>query len=96
MRNRADMLLLLAPAMLAGCSAGPGATHPQCVDAASTEAYGVKWQEDLAKAREAGKLTLDQVVDTEGKAYRKLGLLRDSNWSEYCHFLDSVRNETGF
>lgn len=87
-------LVLLASAAAASCSGGSG--HPECRDAISTQNYGVKWQEDLATARHAGKLTVDQVVDVQGKMYGTLSLLKQEKWSEYCTNLDKLRKETGF
>lgn len=93
-RNGAT-LALLAGAALAGCSPAP-ADHAQCKDAASAQAYVVKWQDDLAKARQDNKLTVDQVVHAQGEAYGELGLLKDSNWAAYCSHLDKVREASGF
>lgn len=95
-KNRTGLSLLLASAALSGCSAGKPAEHAQCKDAGSTQEYSTKWQDALAEARSSGKLTVEQVVDAQGKTYGKLGLLKDSHWSEFCTYLDSVRNETGF
>lgn len=93
-RNRAG-LFLLALAMLSGCSAEPAA-HAQCKDAGSTQEYSTKWQDALAEARTSGRLTVEQAVEAQGKAYGKLGLMKDDHWAEFCTYLDSVRNETGF
>ena len=87
-------LVLLACAAAASCSAGSG--HPTCKDAISTQNYGVKWQEDLADARWAGKLTVEQAMDVQGKTFQKLSLLKEKKWSEYCTHLDQLRKETGF
>lgn len=87
-------LVLLASAAAVSCSAGSG--HAECRDAISTQNYGLKWQEDLATARQADKLTVDQVVDAQGSMYEKLSLLKEKKWTEYCTHLDQLRQETGF
>ena len=87
-------LVLLASAAAASCSAGSG--HASCKDAISTQEYGLKWQEDLAAARHANKLSVDQVVDVQGRMYEKLSLLKGEKWTEYCSHLDELRAETGF
>ena len=87
-------LVLLASAAAASCSGGSG--HATCKDAISTQNYGLKWQEDLAAARWADKLTVEQATDVQGKMFGKLGLLKDKKWSEYCDHLDQLRKETGF
>jgi hypothetical protein len=79
---------------LAACTAK--AAHPVCVDQAKTLAYGVKWQDDLTAAHKAGKLTLEQATDLQGKILSKFGILKDNNWSDWCAHLDSVREEGGF
>ena len=95
MKKNAGCLLLMA-AVVAGCSVSGAPGHPQCKNAASTQNYGVKWQEELAEARHSGRVTIDQVMDAQGKSYSKLALLKESKWAEYCNHLDSVRKETGF
>lgn len=81
---------------LAGCSAGGGQQHETCKDQASTTDYGVKWQDDLRLAREAGKFTVDQVVDIQGKSFQNFSLLKDENWSAWCNYLDTARADAGF
>jgi hypothetical protein len=95
-KNRIGILLILAPATLSGCSAAKEAGHAQCKDAASTQEYSVKWQDDLAAARHPGRLTMEQVVNAQGKSYGKLGLLKDSRWAEFCNALDAARKEANF
>ena len=92
--NRGSPGLILA-SLLAGC-AGASGGHAECKDAISTQAYGVKWMDDLAAAREAGTVTMDQVVDLQGRNYEKLSLLKEGKWTEYCKHIDAVREEGGF
>ena len=90
-------LVLLASVAAASCSGGiGGSAHATCKDAISTQNYGVKWQEDLAAARWADKLTVEQAADVQGKMFGKLGLLKEQKWSEYCGHLDQLRQEAGF
>ncbi len=88
---------LIATAVCAAALGACGAErHAVCVDADSTTKYGVKWQDDLAAARHAGKVSVDTVVSVQGEAYKKLGLLKDENWSGYCAHLDALRKAEGF
>lgn len=87
-------LLLIAMSIVAGCSAE--AAHPDCKDEASTTAYSVKWQDDLAAARKAGKLSMDRVTELQGRTYEKFGLLKDQNYAAWCVFIDGVRKDGGF
>src|SRR5688500_15493932 len=74
-RMRAPILWMAAgAAALTACSVTGG--HPLCKDAASAQAYGLKWQEDIAEARHSGKLTVDQVVKAHGEMFENLGLLK--------------------
>ena len=86
-------LVLLASMAAASCSDGG---HPACKDAISTQNYGLKWQEDLAASRWAGKLTVEEVTDVQGKMFGKLGLLKEQKWGEYCGHLDELRKGAGF
>lgn len=86
--------LLLVAAIAAGCRAE--AAHPECKDEASTAAYGVKWQEDLAAARKAGKLNVQQVAALQGRTYEKFGLLKNQDYAGWCSFIDDVRKDGGF
>jgi hypothetical protein len=72
------------------------ASHPICTDQTSTTAYGVKWQDDLTAAHKAGKVTLERATALQGEILSKFGILKDKNWSGWCTFLDSVREEGGF
>ena len=98
MHNLPILVLALAAISVAGCDAaalGNGG-HPTCRDAISTQDYGVKWMDEIAKARQDNKLTVDQVVDAQGKAFEKLSLLKREDWAGYCNHLDRVREDTGF
>lgn len=82
--------------LLAGCSPMGPTEHASCKDAQSTEAYSVKWQGDLAAARWADKLSVDQAVEIQGEVFTKLKLLKQENWTDFCNHLDSVRAASGF
>lgn len=82
----------LAP--LSACSTAEG--HPQCKDLASTQAYGAKWQEDLAAASKSGKVAVAKVVHAQGRMLEQLGLLNEERFAEFCDNLDSVRGDVGF
>jgi hypothetical protein len=87
---------VLSIATLAGCSAGGASGHSVCKDGASTQRYSLKWQDDIAAARASGKLSMEQVMDAQGKSYEKLSLLKTEEWSAFCEHLDSVRADAGF
>ena len=87
-------LVLLGSVAAASCSGGTG--HAVCKDAISTQNYGVKWQEELAAARWANKLTVEQAADVQGRMFGQLGLLKQKQWAEYCGQLDKLRSEVGF
>lgn len=94
--TRSSFLSTTASAiLLAGCSTG-GGQHAVCVNAQSTQDYGLKWQEDIAAAKLAGKLTTEQVVQAQGKSYENLGLLKNEDWSGFCNLLDQIRTDVGF
>jgi hypothetical protein len=88
--------IVLGAAALGGCSAGAASGHPACKNGATTQQYSLKWQDAIADASHSGKLSVDQVVDAQGKAYEKLSLLKKEEWSAFCQHLDAVREDAGF
>jgi hypothetical protein len=94
--SKLSAVIVLGAAALGGCSAGAASGHSVCKDGASTQRYSLKWQDDIADASHSGKLSVDQVVDAQGKAYEKLSLLKTEEWSAFCQHLDAVRDDAGF
>lgn len=93
--SRAAIALLIGSSLLVGCASGSGG-HRTCKDAASAQAYGVKWQEELASARAGNKISMDEAVAAQGKVYENFGLLKRENWAAFCNHLDAVRTDAGF
>jgi hypothetical protein len=88
------MFALSLTVVLSACSSAGG--HAQCNDLATTQAYGAKWQEDLAAASKAGKVPVARVVSAQGRMLEQLGLLNEERFAEFCDNLDAVREEVGF
>ena len=94
--HRTCLLPALVAALLSASACDRADGHPECRDLASTQAYGLKWQEDLAAASRSGKVTVPEVVEAQGKMLEQLGLLNEERFAEFCDNLDSVRGEVGF
>jgi hypothetical protein len=67
--------------------------HEECVDQESTQEYSVAWQGELAELKQSGYFEVDEILDIQGDAYGKLHLLRDGEYSDFCNYLDRVRDE---
>lgn len=74
--------------MVSGCGEAP---HKICIDEMSTKGHLLKWQNDLRIAKEAGQLSVSDVVSLHSQAYGQFGLMRDNNWGAYCKYVDKIR-----
>lgn len=70
--------------------------HSICIDEKSTTDYIVAWQGLLADAKEAGKITIKDVVRIQGDSYSKFSYLKNKDWTSYCNLLDKLQKENNF
>lgn len=80
-------------------TAPPAAASPAggcAADGLSAMESYAKLVEDLQEAKDAGKLTLDQLLALRDKANKAVEpLVAKKDWAGYCAAIDAIRKEAG-